>query len=297
MIGSIVSLIRWPLERMKYLIRSPLWPLGALGLCGLAFALWLFEHDARLRQAYELGQLKKQTATEVSALRAQAEAAIREANEQHAQAIRDLEARQRRLLEDAEKLRKRLAALQTEERAKVEQVATLPASELVTRVAARLGLPPQEFSNPGGSPGAGAVTPPAGAIGPGTNAAPRPQAGEDTQGSRMPDATPFGLSEEALRKVDVALVELDSCREGGTVMSQQVANCNAQVVATTETISQQAAAIEKLNQGLEAKDQILARREAEHQAELKTLRGSRWGGLARTLEHVAIGVAIGVAIP
>ncbi len=298
MIGSLLSSTRRLIERVKKLSRSPLWPLGAVGLCGLAFALWLLKHDARLRQAYELGQLKKQTAADVSTLRTQAEAAIREANQQRAQEVRDLEARQRKLLEDADKLRERLAALQTEERAKAEQVATLPASELVTRVAARLGLPPQELSNSGVSPGAGsgAVASPPGTKASATNTAPGSQATGDTQRGQTPGLTPFGLSEDALRKVEVALVELDSCRERGAVMSQQVANCNEQAATTAETIRQQGASIEKLNQAIEAKDQILARREAEHQAELKAIRGSRWGSLARALEHVAIGVAIGAAI-
>src|SRR5712692_8288037 len=60
--------------------------------------------------------------------------------------------------------------------------------------------------------------------------------------------------------------------------------------------SQQAASIQKLNEAVEAKDRILERREAEHHEEIKALRGTRLTRLGRTLEHVLIGVAIGIGV-
>ena len=110
-----------------------------LGGAGVLFvAIWLLEHDARLRREVALGQLKQQTAAQVTELRARADAALRAANEENARAIESLEARRRRLEREAEELRQRLVSLREEERARVGQVATLPASELEQRVAARL---------------------------------------------------------------------------------------------------------------------------------------------------------------
>ena len=110
-----------------------------LGGAGVLFvAIWLLEHDARLRREVELGQLKQQTAAQVTELRTRADAALRAANEENARAIESLEARRRRLEREAEELRQRLVSLREEERARVGQVATLPASELEQRVAARL---------------------------------------------------------------------------------------------------------------------------------------------------------------
>ncbi len=271
--GNSLVFIRLLSERLKKILGLRLVPLAAVALGVVVFGLWVFEHDARLRQSYELSRLKKQTAADVSALQAKAEAATREANQQRAQAVRDLEARERGLQQASEALRERLAVLQKEERGRAEQVATLPASELSNQVAARLGLPGEALVDLA-----------------------RPRSGaEKSEGSAGPGGQQ-PLASEVLRKVDAALVELDSCRQRSAVMSQQVENCNQQVATNAETTRQQAAAIDKLNQALEAKDQILARRETEYRAELKALRGTRLGRWARVLEHVAIGVAIGAAL-
>ena len=51
-----------------------------------------------------------------------------------------------------------------------------------------------------------------------------------------------------------------------------------------------------LNQALADKDRILAASDRRQKAELKIARGAFSQRLARTLEHVAIGVAIGLAV-
>jgi hypothetical protein len=52
--------------------------------------------------------------------------------------------------------------------------------------------------------------------------------------------------------------------------------------------------LDDLNQAIRWKDEILTRVEAQHRAELKAARGSRWGRFVRAVEYVAVGVAIGV---
>jgi hypothetical protein len=106
----------------------------------------------------------------------------------------------------------------------------------------------------------------------------------------------LALDEGALRKVDSALVELDACRERDAVMAEQMANLNAQLETKGAMVTEQAAAMEKLNQALAAKDQVVARNDAEHRAELKVVRGTLLARLGRVVEHVAIGVAIGVVL-
>ena len=61
-------------------------------------------------------------------------------------------------------------------------------------------------------------------------------------------------------------------------------------------IRQQVDSLAQLNTALSAKDEILARREAQYQVELKAVRGSRLARLARVVEWVAIGIVVGVVI-
>ena len=289
MIERIRLLIRWAIERLNRIFPVWLVPWVAAGFGLLTFALWLLEHDAQVRQGYELGQLKKQTATQVSAFQAQAEAAIRGANQQNAQAVRDLESRERKFAQEANGLRQQVAALRHAEQAKLDQVATLPASELATRAASGLGLAPAGLARAGTLPAA----------------APLADKAPDSQGSALgnppggpsrQDGSLFEMDENALRKVDAALVELDSCRDRDAVTSKQIDNLNNQLLTSAATISQQSASIEKLNQAVHAKDQVLAQTNAEHRAELKAVRGSLLGRAGRVMEHIAIGVVIGVLL-
>lgn len=282
MIRRALALVRWLNIQSKKSLGVTLWPFAAAAFGAALLALWLGEHNAHVRQAYELERLKKQTAASLSGLRAQAAAALREANQQRAQAIRELESRQKKYEQEAGELRERIAAIQKEDAAKLEQVATLPASELVTSVATRLGLPPQHSAPPGVQKATGAGD---------LASASRPSA----EGQALA-TTSLELDEAALRKVDTAFIELDSCRERQSLLDRQIANASNQLATTAATLSQQAASIGKLNQALQAKDQILAQSEAQHRAELKAVRGTLLGRLGHWLEHVAIGVVIGALI-
>jgi hypothetical protein len=80
------------------------------------------------------------------------------------------------------------------------------------------------------------------------------------------------------------------------VQGSLISNCHEQVAAKNQIIDEQKASLTKLNEALGTKDQILARRNDEHKAELKALHGTWSSRVAKTVEMVGIGVAIGVAI-
>ena len=279
-----------------------------LALVLISFAWW-FEHDARVRQASDLRQLQKQTAADVAALSDRAKSAVREANA-HAQAIHDLEARNRKLDQTAGELQTQLASLQSKESTQVEQVATLSTIEVAQRVAARLGLDAHEIERAMGGAGAAVSPPPAGSAAASPPPPDRPALHGTTAASVQepanlnsqkaaatnPAAGTPQPQDSTLRKIETALLELDACREQGAVRDEQVSNCRQQVESNAGIISQQAASIEKLNEALAAKEQILSRREAEYRAELQAARGTPLGRLARLLKYVGLGVAIGTVI-
>jgi hypothetical protein len=251
---------------------------------------WWYEHQARLRQARELAQLQKQSATSLAALEARAAAAIRQANERNAQAIHALEAQRRRLERDARDLAARRQALQERERAEAAETAILSPAELARRVAAELegkelGVGKREPSNP--EPHASDL----GSSSP-TSLGANPRGEPD---SLLPTPA-LVLNEPQLRKLAAALVERDACREQQQVMEAQFSNCRGQVDAHAAILRRQADSLAQLNVALAAKDEILARRETQHQAELKAARGGRLARVARVVECVAIGIALGVVI-
>jgi hypothetical protein len=291
-----------------------------LGGAGVLFvAIWLLEHDARLRREVEFGQLKQQTAAQVTELRARADAALRAANEENARAIESLEARRRRLEREAEELRQRLVSLREEERARVGQVATLPASELEQRVAARLdpgkfatrdsglgvrgsgseestsgvwgrvsgkNVPDDQTRSPGEKGATPEPCPSADGLKPGTPPVPSPE-------SRTPSPD-FVLTEEGARRVETAFLELDSCREQSAVKDGALGNCQEQVATQAAIAGEMRKSLDDLNQAIRLKDEIAARTETLHRAELRAARGS-WGSrFLRAVEYVAVGVAIGV---
>src|SRR3989454_8655720 len=223
MTGRLLSLLRWLKAQAKRFVPSSALPFAVAGFCGLVFSLWVLEHDEHARQAQELAEIKQRASADVSALRAQAEAALREANEQHARQVRELESQQNRLWRQAGDLQERFAALQKEEHAKLEQVSTLPASVLASQVARGLGLTQPEADH-SGSPASGPARGPerlAADAGPQNSSLPAPA---------QPTGASFtGLDEDALRKGNAALIELNSCREQRDLMGQQIANCNQQV--------------------------------------------------------------------
>jgi len=101
------------------------------------------------------------------------------------------------------------------------------------------------------------------------------------------------LTEEGARKVETALVELDSCRQQSSVQSEQLAACQKEGAAEAAMVEQQKSSIAELNQALGDKDRVLARRETEFKAELKIARGTWRSRLGRVAEYVAAGVVLG----
>jgi hypothetical protein len=312
--------------RFSNLLASIPWRI-VLGGAGVLFvAIWLLEHDARLRREVELGQLKQQTAAQVTELRARADAALRAANEENARAIESLEARRRRLEREAEELRQRLMSLREEERARVGQVATLPASELEQRVAARLdpgnfatrdsglgvrdsGLGARDSGLKEQASGVGdrvsvervpddqrrgsdekketpGIRPSADGLTPGTSPVPSPE-------SRVPSPD-FVLTEEGARRVETAFLELDSCREQSAVKDGVLGNCQEQVATQAAIAGEMRKSLDDLNQAIRLKDEIAARTEALHRAELRAVRGSRLGRFVRAVQYVGVGVVIGL---
>jgi hypothetical protein len=77
------------------------------------------------------------------------------------------------------------------------------------------------------------------------------------------------------------------------VKDEQVANCGRQLASSAAIADRLNDSLRQLNEAVRLKDEILARREAEHRAELKAARGSRWARFKRALEYVAVGAALG----
>lgn len=289
-----------------------------------ALGVWWHEHNQHLRQAGELQQLKKQTAADVARLQSQAAAAAEEANQQRAARIVALELERQKSERDSAALRQRLSALETQEQQQQAEVAALPASQVASGLASRLDLAPDDFAPaptstagataaPGEGAGAASPATPAGAAAnpplgqagpgpvPGTQGAGRSAASAlAEQGQAHPPTPPgtayFRVSEAALRKVDAALVSLDGCRRQSQVKDGLLADCQAQAQSSAAIIDEQKGSLAQLNQALTDKDQILAKRETEHQAELKAARGTFASRVVHTLEHVGIGVAIGLVL-
>lgn len=219
--------------------------------------LWLYEHDARVRQAAELRRFTQQAATEAAALEGRAQDALAEANQRNARAIAELESRRAQLERAAKELQARLSAAEQSERAAVERLATLPAPELTRQLAQQLGSDALRPADAGRS---------------------------------------AALTDQGLRQVATALVELDACREQRDLLRREVSTCAERAEADSGIIATQAASIAKLNEAAAAQAQLLALREAESRAELEAARGTRRGRFARALEHMAIGFVLGVVI-
>jgi len=316
----------------KLLLLSPL----AIVIALLAVVGWWYEHGAHLRQADELRDLKKQTEAQVSKLQADAEAATRQANQTNAQQIIDLEAQRNSLEKNAETLRQQLALLGEEERSQVEQVATLPAPEVAHNVANALGLGPNDLGAAGagsrvettgpqsastqgtgdrgqgtgdrgqgtGNTGQGTGNRGQGTGNRGQGTGDRGQGtgdrGQETalgadRGAASSDPT-YELSDEGMRKINTALVELDSCHKQAAIRDQEVSNCQQQAAANQAIIAEQKASIDKLNSALADKDQILAREQQSSKEQMKIVRGTFVERAVHVAEHVAFGVAIGIAI-
>ena len=264
-----------------------------LGIALIALGAWWYEHGGRLKQAGELHELEKQTAANISDLRAHA-AAIGEANQGRARQIVELETARQKSERGAAALHQRLLALQADQQAQARQVAALPTPEVARRVAARLGLGPGDVETRGSGFGIRGSDETRDS-GFGIRDSGRKNLDLPNPESRLP--TPgFSLSEAALRKVETALVELDGCKQQAQVEGSLIGNCKEQAAASVSIIDQQKASLAGLNQALADKDRILAASQQQQKAELKIARGAFSQRLVRTLEHVAIGVAIGLAV-
>jgi hypothetical protein len=213
-------------------------------------------------------------------------------------------------------LQRRLEDLVGRTRTQVGEVATLSTAEVAHRVATRLGLDQHSFAwqsapitGRGGTQPSGESdrTGTAGSTGDATSAGASSATGGPGQSvkaksnTRSPEqssgaAPSLTLDQNALRKMDVALVQLDSCKQQSEIQGGLISNCREQLTAKNQIIDEQKASLAKLNEALGAKDQILARENEEHKAELKAARGTWTSRVARTVEMVGIGVAIGVAI-
>jgi hypothetical protein len=246
------------------------------------FLAWSCEHQARRRDVLAAKQVKKQAAQEISRLQQQAAGALRDA-EQSAQAVRELEAQRQRLVREAEGLRQSLESLRQEELAHTDELATLPTSEVVSRVASRLG----EQVTGNREQGTGQQEQVSGAGGQGSGLAPK---------ASSASSPALVLSDQGARKVEAALIELDSCRQQTQIMGQQVSNCDQQAKLDSAIRDQQSGTIAKLNAALADKDQVLARSEEAHRAELKAARGAGRPHFFRAIAYFAGGFIAGVLV-
>ena len=281
------------LSLVQGLLRSiPGLPTAALAGVVIMFFAWSCERQTRRRDTVEAQQVKKQAAEEISRLQQQAAGALRDAK-QSAQAVRELEAQRQQLVREAERLRQSLESLRKQELARADEVATLPTSEVVSRVASRLQEPVKGVRDQGS--GQHTSGPKMLAAGNGEK-----QPALDTQ-HLVPNASRSSspalvLSEQGVRKVETAFVELDSCRQQTQVMGQQVSNCEQQSKLNSAIHDQQSGTIAKLNAALADKDQVLARSEEAHRAELKAARGTWRGRFFRAVEYFAGGFIAGVLV-
>ncbi len=320
------------------LLRSiPGLPTAALAGVVILFFAWSCERQAGRRATVEARQVKKQAAEKISQLQQQAAGALRDAK-QSAEAVRGLEAQRQQLAREAEGLRQSLASLRKQELARVDEVATLSASEVLNRVASRLQEPVAGERSAGVEAGTGLLLP-AQALDPLTRPTladesaraghplpqggegrifPVPQAGEayKFQGLQageglkfpVPDLLPLApyptspsaaalvFSDQGVRKIETALIELDSCRQQTQVMGEQVSNCEQQSKLNTSIIDRQSGTIAKLHTALADKDQILAQSQVAHRAEIQAVRGTWRSHLFRALEYFAGGFVAGVLV-
>ena len=162
------------LSLVQGLLRSiPGLPAAALAGVVIMFFAWSCERQARRRDTVQAQQVKKQAAEEISRLQQQAAGALRDAK-QSAQAVRELEAQRQQLARQAEGLSQSLESLRKQELARADEVATLPTSEVVSRVASRLQEPVSDVRPQALNP----LTRPALAGGSASAGHPLPQGGE-----------------------------------------------------------------------------------------------------------------------
>jgi len=281
------------LSLVQGLLRSiPGLPSAALAGIVIMFFAWSCERQARRRDTVEAQQVKKQAAEEISRLQQQAAGALRDAK-QSAQAVRELESQRQQLARQAEGLRQSLESLRKQELARADEVATLPTSEVVSRVASRLQEPVSGVRDQGSEQQTPSPQMPAAGNG---EKQPAPDTQHLVPNPSRPSSPALVLSDQGVRKVETAFIELDSCRQQNQVMGEQVSNCEQQSKLNSAIIDQQSGTIAKLNAALADKDQILARSEEAHRAELKAARGTWRSRFFRAVEYIAGGFIAGVLV-
>jgi len=266
---------------------APGLPAAALAGVAILFFAWSCEHRARQHEAAEAQQAKKQATEQISQLEKQAASAVRDA-QQSSQAAKELEGQRQQLARDADGLRQSLDSLRNQELVRANELASLTTEEVVKQVTARLqeqGIGNREQGT--GQKNLNPLTRPATADEGAAAGHPLPQ-GEEGKGPAGREGTrqdpsahlptspsaALVLSDQGVRKVESAFVELDSCRQQSQVIAQQASNCDQRTKLDSALEEQQAGTISKLNAALADKDQILARSEAAHRAELKAVRGT-----------------------
>jgi len=288
---------------------APGLPAAALAGVAILFFAWSCEHRARQREAAEAQQAKKQAAEQISQLEKQAASAVRDA-QQSSQAAKELEGQRQQLARDADGLRQSLDSLRNQELVRANELASLTTEEVVKQVTARLqeqGIGNREQGT--GQKNLNPLTRPATADEGAAAGHPLPQ-GEEGKGPAGREGTrqdpsahlptspsaALVLSDQGVRKVESAFVELDSCRQQSQVIAQQASNCDQRTKLDSALEEQQAGTISKLNAALVDKDQILARSEAAHRAELKAVRGTWRTRFCHAVEIFAGGFIAGVLV-
>ena len=301
---------------------APGLPAAALAGVVILFFAWSCEHRARQRESAEAQQAKKQATEQISQLEKQAASAVRDA-QQSSQAAKELEGQRQQLARDADGLRQSLDSLRNQELVRANELASLTTEEVVKQVTARLqeqGTGKEAVSSQlsafsknadqgSAQKNLNPLTRPATADEGAAAGHPLPQEEEGKgpagrEGTRQdpsahlptsPSAA-LVLSDQGVRKVESAFVELDSCRQQSQVIAQQASNCDQRTKLDSALEEQQAGTISKLNAALVDKDQILARSEAAHRAELKAVRGTWRTRFCHAVEIFAGGFIAGVLV-
>jgi len=295
-------------------------PAAALAGVAIMFLVWSCERQTRQREAVEARQEEKHAAEEISRLEQQASGAVRNARTS-AQAAQELEGRQQELAREAEGLRRSLESLRQLEFARSSEVATLPTSEVASRVASRLG----EQGSGAGFQGSGlqdAQPPESRSLDPLTRLAPQqqavnpltrlalagesasashplPQGGEgrsSVRGEGQKSLPALVLSEAGVRKVEATFLELDSCRQQAQVIGEQVSNCEQREKLASSIQARQSGTIVQLKAALADKDQALERSAEARRAEVKAARGTPRARVIRALGIFAGGLLAGVLL-
>ena len=232
------------------------WQLLVAAVALVVAALWLIEHDARLRRDVQLDSMRRATSAELGDLRTRAEAAMKEFRAS-TQVIESLEARGRALEREAATLRQKLSSLRAEENFRVQSASSPGQTKVAAGIAPRLD--PEEPVSVVRLQVSGKSEQP------------------DTR-HLTPDTSPA------------------SCREQAAVQDQLISNCEQRVEVSRAALEAAKGSALDLQQALRAKDAIATKLDAQHRLELKAARGSRLRKFGRALQYVGVGVVIGVLV-